>query len=145
MSLPRWMRPTLLLIGLFFLLAAAAAVGLGMGAAGWLRATLPGVRADASVIGGAAVAFGAGLALLGSGQVALGLLLDRPSRAVRAAAVVGGLVAAMASLVGLTTVAVSIAREAAAAPLLWAAVPVLAAATAIYLVLAVGMLRTARR
>lgn len=144
MSPPRWLRPALLFLGLLLCVAAAAGIGLGLAGAAWLRAQLPDVTADASVVGGAAVAFGAGLAILGLAHLAVGLQLDRPSRLVRAIAVIGALVLAMVSVVGLATVAVTLAREASATPL-WAAVPLLAATLVIYAVLAVSLLRIERR
>ena len=141
---PRLLRPALLLLGLVFCLAGAIGVGLGLTGAAWLRAQLPGVTADASVVGGAAVAFGAGLAILGLAHIAIALRLDRPSRPVRALAVVGALTLAMVAVVGLATVAVTLAREASATPL-WATVPPLAAALVVYAALAVSLLRVDRR
>ncbi|MEO8510665.1 MAG: hypothetical protein ABI534_05425 [Chloroflexota bacterium] len=141
---PRWLRAALLLLGLLFGLGAAAGIGVGLFGAAWLRSQLPAVTADASVVGGAAVAFGAGLAILGLAHVAVALWLERPSRPVRAIAVVGALVLAMVSVVGLATVGVTLAREASATPL-WAAVPLLAAAFSIYAALAVSLLRVERR
>lgn len=141
---PRWLRPALLLLGLLFCLAAAVGIGLGLIGAAWLRAQLPAVTADASVVGGAAVAFGAGLAVLGLGHIAIAVWLERPSRPARAVAVVGALVLAMVSVVGLATVAVTLAREASATPM-WAAVPPLAAALVVYAALAVSLLRVERR
>lgn len=141
---PRWLRPALLLLGLVFCLAGAIGVGLGLTGAAWLRAQLPGVTADASVVGGAAVAFGTGLVILGLAHVAIAPWLDRPSRPVRAIAVVGALILAMIAVVGLATVGVTLAREPSATPL-WAAVPLLAAALLVYAALAVSLLRVERR
>lgn len=141
---PRWLRPALLLLGLLFVLAAAAGIGLGLFGSTWLRSLLPAITADASVVGGAAVAFGAGLAILGVAHAGLALWLDRPLRAVRAAAVVGALILAMVAILGLATVGVTLAREASATPL-WAAVPPLVAAVALYAQVAVSLLRVERR
>lgn len=141
---PRWLRRALLLLGLLFCLAAVAGIWLGLFGSEWLRAQLPAVTADAAVVGGAALAFGAGLAMVGLAHVALALLLERPSRPVRAIAVVAALILAMVSVVGLAAVGVTLAREASATPL-WAALPPLAAAFAVYAALAVSLLRVERR
>ena len=141
---PRWLRPALLLLGVLFCLAGAIGAALGLVGAAWLRAQLPGVTADASVVGGAAVAFGTGLVIVGVGHVALARWLERPSRAVRAIAVVGALILVMIAVVGLATVGVTLAREASATPL-WAAVPLLAAALLVYAALAISLLRVERR
>jgi hypothetical protein len=63
---------------------------------------------------------------------------------VRAIAVVAALILAMVSVVGLAAVGVTLAREASATPL-WAALPPLAAAFAVYAALAVSLLRVERR
>lgn len=141
---PRWLRRALLLLGLLFCLAAVAGIGLGLFGSEWLRAQLPAVTADAAVVGGAALAFGAGLAIVGLAHFALALRLERPSRPVRAIAVVAALILAMVSVVGLAAVGVTLAREASATPL-WAALPPLAAAFAVYAALAVSLLRVERR
>lgn len=141
---PRWLRRALLLLGLLFCLAAVAGIWLGLFGSEWLRAQLPAVTADAAVVGGAALAFGAGLAMVGLAHVALALRLERPSRPVRAIAVVAALILAMVSVVGLAAVGVTLAREASATPL-WAALPPLAAAFAVYAALAVSLLRVERR
>lgn len=144
MSPPRWLRPTLIVVGGLFALAGSAAIGIGLFAAAWLRTRLPGITAEPGVVGGAAVAFGAALVLLGLLHVAIASGLARPSRLLRAGAVVAGLALAMSALLGLASVGVTLAREASATPL-WAAVPPLLAALFVYATLAVSLLRVERR
>lgn len=144
MSPPRWLRPTLVVFGVLFAAAGLAAIGSGLFAASWLRAQLPGIVAEPAVVGGAAVAVGAGLMVLGVAHVAVASGLARPSRILRAVATVAGLALAMIALLGLASVGVTLAREASATPL-WAAVPPLLAALFVYATLAVSLLRVDRR
>jgi vacuolar-type H+-ATPase subunit I/STV1 len=141
MPAPGWLRPALALLGSLMLVAAIVGIVIGFAAAGWLRDQIPGITADASVVGGAAVAFSGGLILLGLGHLALALVIGqrRPSRVVRAAGVVVGSALTMVAVLGLASVAVSLAREVSAGPLL-AAVPLLLA-LAVYATLSVSLLR----
>ena len=144
MRLPQWVRPTVTILGLAFVLAGVTGVAIGTWAAAWLRESLPAVRAEPRVVGGAASAIGALLALVGGGHLIVAVRLDRPAGALRAPAVVGALTLAFVALVGLATVAVTLAREASAAAL-WLTVPAFVGGAILYLRLGWLVLRALRR
>jgi hypothetical protein len=54
MPAPGWLRPALALLGSLMLVAGIIGIVIGFAAAGWLRDQIPGITADASVVGGAA-------------------------------------------------------------------------------------------
>jgi len=65
----RWARAVLAGGGLVAVIAGATGIGLGRGAAGWLYSLLPPVEIDAAAVGGATVALGIGLGLVGALQL----------------------------------------------------------------------------
>ncbi len=114
---PRLPRLLLLAGGAVLLVAGIAAVVAGIAIPQRLQALLPAVVIDAAAIGGATVALGVAIAVMGAAQVAIGLFLGRAGWT--AAGVVG--LAVLAAL--LLALGVALLTEVAAGAPGWVAVP----------------------
>lgn len=105
--------------GAVLLVAGVISAGTGLLNPGRVRAFLPELSIDTGAIGGATVALGVGLMVLGAGQLALSLALRRRLRPARPVAAALGAAMSALSLASSAAAAVSaVSYEAAALPLL---------------------------
>ena len=82
--------------GMAMLLSGVVLAALGLFAGGWLRSLLPPLAIDTRAVGGAALALGVFVAVVGAAQLAAALSVARAGRWVAAAAaVVSGLLAGL--------------------------------------------------